>query len=45
VGAVIAGATYAWITGDDRRHMDVEGTTMDASNAARDEQGRPVLND
>ena len=45
VGAVIAGATYAWITGDDRRHMDVEGTTMDARNAQLDAQGRPVLND
>jgi aquaporin Z len=45
IGAVIAGATYAWVTGDDRRQMDVEGTTMDPSGAARDEHGRPVLND
>ncbi|GAA6526149.1 aquaporin Z [Intrasporangium sp. DVR] len=43
VGALIAGATYAWITGDDRRHMDVDGSTFDPANAARDEAGRPVL--
>jgi aquaporin Z len=45
IGALIAGATYAWITGDDRQHMDVEGTTMDARNAELDAHGRPVLND
>ena len=43
VGGVIAGATYAWITGDDRRHMDVDGSTMDVSNAELDEAGRPVI--
>lgn len=45
VGGLIAGATYAWITGDDRRHLDVEGTTTDARNAELDEHGRPLLND
>jgi aquaporin Z len=43
VGGLIAGATYAWITGDDRRHMDVDGSTMDVDNAAVDPSGRPIL--
>ena len=43
VGGLIAGATYAWITGDDRRYMDVDGSTSDVQNAELDEAGRPVL--
>lgn len=43
IGGLIAGATYAWITGDDRSHMDVSGSTSDVENAERDEAGRPVL--
>lgn len=43
VGGLIAGATYAWITGDDRRDEDVDGSTRDIANAARDAEGRPVL--
>ncbi|HET7399835.1 MAG TPA: aquaporin Z [Intrasporangium sp.] len=42
VGGAIAGATYAWITGDDRRDEDVEGSTTNLANAARDVTGRPV---
>jgi aquaporin Z len=43
VGGLIAGATYAWITGDDRRDMDVDGSTTDVSNAELHEAGRPLL--
>ncbi|MDC5698358.1 aquaporin Z [Intrasporangium calvum] len=43
IGGLIAGATYAWITGDDRRHLDVDGSTPDVRNAEVDEAGRPVL--
>lgn len=42
LGAAIAGATYAWITGDDRRDMDIEGTTDLPANAELDPRGRPV---
>lgn len=45
VGAVIAGATFAWITGEDRSELDIDGSTDDVDNAARDERGRPVLDD
>jgi aquaporin Z len=43
VGGLIAGATYAWITGEEREHLDISGSTDTVSNAAVDEQGRPVL--
>ncbi|WP_076261544.1 aquaporin Z [Intrasporangium flavum] len=43
VGGLIAGATYAWITGEDRADLDIDGSTDDVDNAARDAEGRPVL--
>ena len=43
VGGLIAGATFAWITGERRDEMDISGSTDSADNAALDEQGRPVL--
>ena len=43
VGGLIAGATYAWITGEDRADMDIDGSTFDVDNAARDAHGRPVM--
>jgi aquaporin Z len=45
VGALIAGATWAWITGEDRSAMDISGSTSDVENAERDERGAPVLDD
>ncbi|EWT02797.1 porin [Intrasporangium oryzae NRRL B-24470] len=43
VGGLIAGATFSFITGEDRSDMDIEGSTDDINNAARDAQGQPVL--
>ena len=43
VGALIAGATYAWITGEDRADLDISGSTDDVDNAVRDAQGLPML--
>ncbi|TQM64015.1 aquaporin Z [Humibacillus xanthopallidus] len=43
VGALIAGVTFAWITGEDRADMDIDGSTDDVDNAARDAAGNPVL--
>jgi aquaporin Z len=43
VGALIAGATYAWITGEDKADLDIDGSTDDVDNAARDASGQPVL--
>ena len=43
VGGLIAGATYAWITGEDKADLDIDGSTDDVDNAARDAEGRPVL--
>jgi aquaporin Z len=43
VGGLIAGVTFAWITGEDRADMDIEGSTDDVDNAARDAAGNPVL--
>ena len=45
VGALIAGVTFAWITGEDRAEMDIDGSTDDVDNAARDAAGNPVLDD
>lgn len=45
VGGLIAGTTYAWITGEQREHLDISGSTDTVSNAAVDEQGRPILDD
>ncbi|MEO7783803.1 MAG: aquaporin Z [Terracoccus sp.] len=45
VGALIAGATFAFITGEDRSEMDIDGATDDVTNAEVDAQGRPVLDD
>jgi aquaporin Z len=45
VGGLIAGTTYAWITGEEREHLDIDGSTNTVSNAALDEQGRPILDD
>ena len=42
VGGIIAGATYAWITGEDKSSMEVDGSTDDVRNAALDEQGQPI---
>ena len=36
VGAAIAGATYAWITGIDRDPIDISGETRDLSEAEND---------
>lgn len=43
VGALIAGATFAFITGEDRSHLDIDGSTDDLDNAALDAQGQPTL--
>jgi aquaporin Z len=43
VGGLIAGVTFAWITGEDRAEMDIDGSTYDVDNAARDAAGQPVL--
>ena len=45
VGGLIAGATYAWITGEQREHLDISGSTDTISNAAVDAEGRPILDD
>jgi aquaporin Z len=45
VGAAIAGVTFAWITGEDRQEMDIDGSTDDAGNAVLDLSGKPVLDD
>lgn len=43
IGGLIAGATFAWITGEDRADMDIDGSTNDLDNAELDAAGRPVL--
>lgn len=43
IGGLIAGTTFAWITGEDRAEMDIDGSTDDLDNAALDAHGRPVL--
>ena len=43
VGALIAGVTFAWITGEDRQQMDIDGSTDDSGNAVLDSSGAPVL--
>jgi len=45
VGGLIAGATYAWITGEQREHLDISGSTDTVTNAAVDAEGRPILDD
>ena len=42
VGALIAGATFAFITGEDRAELDIDGSTDDVDNAAVDDRGRPI---
>lgn len=42
VGGLIAGATYSWITGEDKAHLDIDGSTADVANAELDAEGRPV---
>ena len=39
VGALIAGATFAFITGEDRSEMDIDGSTDDVANAEVDAAG------
>jgi aquaporin Z len=43
VGGLIAGTTFAWITGERREDMDISGSTDDVENAAVDDQGRAIL--
>lgn len=43
VGGLIAGATFAWITGERREDMDISGSTDVVENAALDDQGQPIL--
>ncbi|RKT78305.1 aquaporin Z [Terracoccus luteus] len=43
VGALIAGSTFSFITGEDKAELDIDGTTSDAGNAELDAEGRPVL--
>nr|WP_308423755.1 aquaporin Z [Terrabacter tumescens] len=43
VGGLIAGTTFAWITGERRDAMDISGSTDMVDNAAVDEAGRPIL--
>ena len=45
VGGLIAGATYAWITGERREHLDISGSTETVSNAELDAEGHPILDD
>ncbi|GAA2021928.1 aquaporin Z [Terrabacter terrae] len=45
IGGLVAGATYAWITGERREHLDISGTTDTVTNAAVDAEGRPILDD
>ncbi|MDN5794558.1 MAG: aquaporin Z [Intrasporangium sp.] len=43
LGGLIAGATFHFITGEDKSALDVDGSTDDIRNAELDEQGQPVL--
>ena len=43
IGGLIAGATFHFITGEDKSAMDIDGTTNDLRNAELDDAGRPVL--
>jgi aquaporin Z len=43
VGGLIAGSTFAWITGERRDDMDISGSTDVVENAAVDAEGRPIL--
>ena len=43
VGGLIAGSTFAWITGERRDDMDISGSTDMVENAAVDDEGRLVL--
>ena len=43
VGGLIAGSTFAWITGERREAMDISGSTDMVENAAVDDEGRPIL--
>lgn len=43
VGAAVAGATFAFLTGEDKRNLDIDGGTSNPANAELDEHGRPVL--
>lgn len=45
IGGLIAGATFHFITGEDKSAMDIDGTTNDVRNAELDAAGRPVLDD
>lgn len=42
---LIAGATYPWLTGERREHLDISGSTETVTDAERDEQARPILDD
>jgi aquaporin Z len=43
VGGLIAGATFYWITGEDKADLDIDGSTDDVRNAALDAEGQPIL--
>ncbi|MGO4362979.1 aquaporin Z [Terrabacter sp. RAF57] len=43
VGGLIAGSTFAWLTGERRDDMDISGSTDMVENAAVDDHGRPIL--
>lgn len=45
LGGLIAGATFAFITGEDRSALDIGGSTDDVANAAVDSAGRPILDE
>ncbi len=45
LGGIIAGATFHFITGEDRSAMDIDGSTSDIGNAERDASGQPVLDE
>lgn len=45
IGGLIAGATFHFITGEDKSLMDIDGSTSDLRNAELDAQGQPVLDE
>jgi aquaporin Z len=43
LGGLIAGATFHWITGEDKADLDIDGSTDDVRNAELNAEGHPVL--